>query len=196
MREAQSELYSSALCYKSHRKHSGTAHSSHILTLVLQRVSLRRAAPCINFLLSFIPDCKFMRILLSFQLWLLPLLDEKKSSDRRWGLESFYYVRITDFPWVGRKTWTTHHVKQWRLRSSSNQCACAFSFPLFQLGHAKRKKKEKKLYSTWPGSNCNKWLSQVGSKSRKGTLKEFIQVEVYYLKCARLKIKGRCLWID
>lgn len=43
-----------------------------------------------------------MRILLSFQLWLLPPLVEEKRSGRRWGLESFYDLHITDFPCVGR----------------------------------------------------------------------------------------------
>ena len=102
-------------------------------TQVLHTAALTLTEPSIYFLLSFIPDCKFMRILLSFQLWLLPPLDEKKSSDRRWGLESFYYLRITDFPCVGRKTWTTVPVKQWRLRWSLSQCACAFLFRYFNL---------------------------------------------------------------
>lgn len=82
-----------------------------------------------------------MRILLSFQLWLLPLLDEEKkgSSDRRWGLESFYHLRITDFPCMGRKTWTTVPVKQWRLRWNSKQCACAFLFRYFNFAMPRKK---------------------------------------------------------
>lgn len=49
-----------------------------------------------------------------------PCLTMKKSSDRRWGLESFYYLRVTDFPCVGRESRTTVPVKQWRLRHRSN----------------------------------------------------------------------------
>lgn len=147
-------------------------YTQQIPTEVLRTGALRQTEPSIYFLLSFIPDCKFMRILLSFQLWLLPPLDEekggrkkKRASDRRWGLESFYYLRITDFPCVGRKTWTTVAVKQWRLRWSSNQCACAFLFRYFNL--VMPRKKTKKLYST---RVCNTLVSKEGSRNpQEGT---------------------------
>lgn len=78
-----------------------------------------------------------MRILLSFQLWLLPQLDKRKSSDGRWGLESFCHPRITDLPCEGRKTWLQFSEAMAPPTELDTVRMCK-SFPLFQHGHAKK----------------------------------------------------------
>lgn len=88
-----------------------------------------------------------MRILLSFQLWLLPPLDEGKkreSSSRGWVLESFYCLRTTGCPCVGSKTWTTVSCGA----MAPQLLRMRVPFPLFQLGHAKRRKKKSLNTST------------------------------------------------
>ena len=103
----------------------------------------RRGWPSRPFIFSylFIPGCKFMRILLSFQLWLLPPLDEeeKKNEQRpRLGLGVFLLPPQNWLSMRGQENLNYSACEAMAPPSGLEPLRMCPSFPLFQLGHARK----------------------------------------------------------
>lgn len=107
----------------------------------------------------FIPDCKFMRILLSFQLWLLPPLDEEKKKEHRPSLGLGVFL-LPPHNWLSMREEENLNYSACEAMAPPSELEpvrmCS-SFPLFQLGRAREK-----LYSTRAGSLCNTLVSKSG----------------------------------
>ena len=115
-----------------------------------------------------------MRILLSFQLWLLPLLDEKKSRGGRWGLESLLQLRVTGCPWVRKKP---ELQSDWGNGASDGALtnAHALFFSVISTWPSRQRKK-KKLHMTRIGLDYNTVVFKVGYRAPPGPLKWILDV--------------------